>query len=113
MNFGRKLKMVLEIKELKHKEFANMLGIPTSTLEGYLNSGKQPDFEVLEKIASMLNVSVDYLLDNNFTPQPNLVSAKELSMIAKLRTFNKTERNIIYFLVDKLYGGSGGSDQDE
>lgn len=40
MNFGRKLKMVLEIKELKHKEFANMLGIPTSTLEGYLNSGK-------------------------------------------------------------------------
>lgn len=106
MNFGQKLKSVLEIKDLRHKEFAKVLGIPASTLEGYLNSGKQPDFELLVKIASALNVSIDYLLDNDFTPLPNLVSAKELNMLSKLRTLGKTERNVIYFLVDKMYGES-------
>lgn len=103
MDFGQKLKSVLEIKDLRHKDFAQMLDIPSSTLEGYLNSGRQPDFDLLVRIASTLNISLDYLLENDYTPLPNLVSTKELNMIAKLRTLGKTERNIIYFLVDKFY----------
>lgn len=103
MDFGHKLKSVLEIKDLRHKDFAKMLGIPPSTLEGYICSGKQPDFDLLVRIASTLNISLDYLLENDYTPLPNLVSTKELNMIAKLRTLGKTERNIIYFLVDKFY----------
>ncbi len=106
MNFGQKLKSILEIKDLRHKEFAKMLDIPPSTLEGYLNSGKQPDFELLVRIASTLNISIDYLLGNDFKPLPNLVSTKELNMLAKLRKLGKTERNVIYFLVDKFYGDS-------
>lgn len=106
MDFGNRLKEILEIKELQHKEFAKMLGIPSSTMEGYLNSGRQPDYELLVRIASTLNISIDYLLGNDFKPLPNLVSAKELNMLTKLRTLGKTERNVIYFLVDKMYGES-------
>ena len=106
MDFGKRLKEVLEIKELKHKEFAKMLNIPSSTMEGYLNSGRQPDYELLVRIASTLNLSIDYLLGSDIKPLPNLVSTKELNMLAKLRTLGKTERNVIYFLVDKMYGDS-------
>lgn len=113
MKFGEKLKFVMEIKNVTQKELAEILNISPSTLNGYINTNRQPDFDTVVNIASALDVTTDYLLSHNAAPQPNLVSLKELNMLTKLRTLAKTERNIIYFLVDKFYNDSEDKPKDE
>lgn len=46
------------------KDFAKVLGISYPTYMGYENRGREPKFELLTKIASVLHVSIDDLLDN-------------------------------------------------
>ncbi len=103
MDFGSKLKTLLEIRNIRHKDFAALLGISPSTLNGYLNSGRQPDFELVKKIASILGVTTDYLLDYTNPSQSQQISVKELNMLSKLRELDKTGRNVIFYLVEKLH----------
>lgn len=102
MKFGEKLGKLLEMKDIKQKDFAAILNISKSTLNGYINTERQPDFELVKQMASILDVTTDYLLDYNHTPQPQPVSVKELAMLTKLRNLDKDKRNIIFALVDML-----------
>ena len=102
MKFGEKLKFLLEIKDIRHKDFARVLNISYSTLNGYLNTDRQPDFELVKKIASVLDVTTDYLLDYNHTPTAEPISVRELALIKSLREFPKEKQNIIFELVEML-----------
>lgn len=44
------------------KDFADVLNIPYTTLKGYENAGREPKYNILVKIADILNVSLDDLL---------------------------------------------------
>ena len=44
------------------KEFAALLELPYTTYAGYENQGREPKFETLCKIASILHITVDELL---------------------------------------------------
>lgn len=61
--FGTQLKNYLDYKGIRQKDFAKKLGINASTLNGYIKNTRQPDFELVKKIASELDVSLDYLFD--------------------------------------------------
>ena len=102
MKFGEKLKFLLEIKDIKQKDFARVINISPSTLCGYINSDRQPDFELVKKIASVLDVTTDYLLDYNHTPTPEPISVRELALIKNLREFPKEKRDMIFRLVEML-----------
>ena len=102
MKFGEKLKFLLEIKDIKQKDFATAINISASTLNGYINSDRQPDFELVKKIASVLGVTTDYLLDYNHTPTPEPISVRELALIKNIREFPKEKQKIIFDLVEML-----------
>lgn len=102
MEFGKKLKMLLEYKDIQHKKFAETLNIHPSTLNGYLNEGKQPDFELVRKIAATLEVSTDYLLDYNDKAQGPPLSNEELAMLTKFRKFPKEKQDLVISLVEML-----------
>lgn len=106
MEFGKKLKLVLEFKDIKQKDLATVLHISPSTLSGYINNGKQPDFDVVKRIASVLGVTTDYLLDYNDTSSEPPLSVSEMPLIAKLRALDKDKRELIFKLVDMLDEGS-------
>ena len=95
MTFGEKLSELLEERHLKQKEFAGMLNIAPTTLNGYIKDKRQPDFELIKRIASTLGVSVDYLLGGGSFN----ITAKELSLITRLRTLSEQQQKIIYDLV--------------
>lgn len=95
MTFGEKLSELLEERHITQKEFAKTLNIAPTTLNGYIKDKRQPDFELIKRIASTLSVSVDYLLGGGSF---NL-TAKELSLITKLRTLSEEQQKIIYDLV--------------
>lgn len=98
MAFGEKLYELLEDRDISQKEFAKTLNIAPTTLNGYIKEKRQPDFELVKKISSVLKVSVDFLLDNS--ENAFNITAKELSMLQKLRTLSKEQQQIIYDLVN-------------
>ncbi|MBQ8842892.1 MAG: helix-turn-helix transcriptional regulator [Ruminiclostridium sp.] len=98
MAFGERLLRLLEEREITQKKFAAMLNIAPTTLNGYIKSNRQPDFELVKCIASTLGVSTDYLLDYN-GDGINLTE-KELSAIIKLRSLDRSQQDIIYNLID-------------
>ena len=54
MTFGDRLLNLLDEKEISQKDFAAMLNIAPSTLNGYIKNKRQPDFEVIKNIVFIL-----------------------------------------------------------
>lgn len=64
MSFEDKLRSELLFKNIQIKEFAGMINIPYSTLLSYLDgSNRLPKVEILNRMAKVLGVSIEYLID--------------------------------------------------
>jgi transcriptional regulator with XRE-family HTH domain len=55
--------------DIKQSELARKTGITKTTISNYVNAKKMPQLSVVEKIADVLNISVDYLLGRSNKPQ--------------------------------------------
>ena len=97
MTFGERLRGLLEDREITQKEFAAMLRIAPTTLNGYINDKRQPDFALLKEIAVILGVSIDFLLDYN--RGETVLNVRELSLITGLRRLPKQQQEIVHTLV--------------
>ena len=62
MNIGGRIRKAIERKYDKLKDFSKESGIPYRTLYEYFNDERMPGGEVLLKIQSNLDVSIDWLL---------------------------------------------------
>ena len=62
MQFGDRLRNLLDEKMITQKQMAKDLSIVPSTLGNYIRNLRQPDFDTLCVIADYFNVSCDYLL---------------------------------------------------
>lgn len=62
MDFGSRLKELLNDRQLSQKDFAEDLSIAASTVGNYVRGIREPDYETLKRIASYFNISIDYLL---------------------------------------------------
>ena len=60
--YSVRLRNTLELLDIKQSELAKKSGITETTISNYINAKKTPRLGVIEKIADVLNVSVDYLL---------------------------------------------------
>jgi len=67
MQFGDKLRWLIEEHDLTQRQLSAELNIPASTLANYVNHQSQPDFDMLKRFAAHFNVSIDYLL--NYHPK--------------------------------------------
>ncbi|MGN0684414.1 MAG: helix-turn-helix domain-containing protein [Oscillospiraceae bacterium] len=100
MEFGDKLLSILNEREISQKDFAALLNIAPTTLNGYIKNKRQPDFALVKRIAFSLNVSIDYLLDYNNSSLD--LDIAELSLIDKLRKMDFKERKVVYDLVNLI-----------
>lgn len=60
--FGKRLKFLLELKEIKNKDLANALNLAPNSISSYLSDQRSPDLKTLIKISDYLNVNSDFLL---------------------------------------------------
>lgn len=51
--------------DLSQGEIAARIGVARTRYSGYENTGREPDFETLTKIADYYDVSLDYLFGRN------------------------------------------------
>jgi transcriptional regulator with XRE-family HTH domain len=70
MNFSERLKQLRTNKELTQRELAKLLNLSNGSIAMYETGKREPDFNILEKIADFFNVSVDYLLGRETPERP-------------------------------------------
>lgn len=63
MAFAAMLKQLREEKRLSQKDIADYLGITRQAVASYELAKREPDYEVLKKLADYFDVSIDYLLE--------------------------------------------------
>jgi len=61
---GNRLKRAREKKRMTQQEVADKLGVSNGAISGYERNYRDPDTEMLKKLATLYEVSVDYLTGN-------------------------------------------------
>lgn len=62
MNYGTRIAELRENKGLTQEELATTLGITRAALSHYEKNRRKPDFEILNQLADLFEVSIDYLI---------------------------------------------------
>lgn len=76
MSFGTRLKRLLVEHEMTQNDLARYLHLAKGTVSGYVNDSHMPDAAMLDKIASMFDVSLDDLLDRTRPQSGELIEIK-------------------------------------
>lgn len=97
MDFGDKIREIREKRGLSQKELAVKIGVAKSTYSLYESGKREPDVEKIKKIAKVLEVSGDDLLDidvsyNNFNP---ILDTTETLLIEKYRSISDDGKTLI------------------
>lgn len=104
MNLGYRLKLLLQEKQITQKQLSQNLHIAQSTLNGYINGYREPDFKMLDTLACYFDVSVDYLLGrcNSTTKDNEILNSDETELIHLYRQMSNSQR---YFTMEqaKIY----------
>lgn len=69
MSIGSTLKKLRAQKNLNKKEAARFLGMPYTTYNNYESDTREPGSKALIKLSRFYEVSIDYLLENPYTPE--------------------------------------------
>ena len=64
MTFGKRLKLILEFKEISQRSFAKTINISESQLSKLLNNKKRPTTRELKSIIQVLNIPYDCIIGN-------------------------------------------------
>lgn len=96
-DLGHRLKLSRVQKRMAQKTVADMLDINRTTMSAYETGANTPPPEVLMKLASLYNVSVDYLLGIDTKPTLQLDGLSDIQIEAVKATadaFRETNKLI-------------------
>lgn len=99
MTFGQRLKKLIEINDVTQRDVCKQLNIAVTTLNGYVNDHREPDYQTLKSLACYFKVSTDYLLGITDVPQTLGLPTDEKSR-RLLYHYNKLDSNLQEMLID-------------
>lgn len=91
MTFGEILRTLMEEHDMTQKEVATALNIAPSTMGGYVQGTREPDFATLRQIAAFFRVSIDYLLNYH---SGQATSWQEEELLRIFRTLTEEQRAV-------------------
>lgn len=107
MNIGLKILNLLNHQNITQKQLSIDLGIPQSTLNGYISNRRQPDYETLLKIANYLKVSCDYLLDNlqkdSTLSESDQITKDDLRLLSYYHRLFDTQQEVVMEQAKLMY----------
>lgn len=105
MDFGERLtELRISNGYSKRNEFAEKLGIPSTTLRNYETGVREPGHTFLKQISEFFNVSVDYLLgltDEKEVLNSFRLKTSEYEHIEKYRNLDNHGKDIVNMILDK------------
>jgi transcriptional regulator with XRE-family HTH domain len=63
--FSERLEKACKASQISQKDIALMLGVSPATLNGWIKGTREPNIPMIRAIASLLNISIDWLIDTN------------------------------------------------
>lgn len=101
MIFAECLQELREDRNISRKELAAFLNISVSTLGMYEQGRREPNIEMLIKLADYFNVSLDFLVGrvNNSEERKNMLEALRLKN--RIDHLPQEYKNIIEFMLSK------------
>ena len=111
MKLNEKLDILLTRRNIKRVDFADKVGITYRAFAYYMSDTRKPRRGILEKIAKELNVTTEFLLDDN----KELELTLEESFIKKMTENGKNPAEAAKFLSQSkgLFAGNSLSDDDK
>lgn len=69
MKLGKRLKSLLNQKDLTQRDLARHFGWGDTTVSNYISGNRQPDLETTQALADFFDVTLDYLLGRTDNPK--------------------------------------------
>lgn len=82
--FGERLKRLRTKKKMRQEDVAKNLGIARTTYAMYEQNSREPDFDILQKLADFFEVTTDYLLTGRTEPPKEAGQVDEISSEVKI-----------------------------
>lgn len=92
--FGLRLRALRNEKKLTQDELGKLLNVSGKTIGTWERDSRQPNIEAINKLASIFDVTTDYLLENSNEKQPQ-----------KYYDLSDKEKNDIAIQAEKLMEG--------
>ena len=100
MRFARILQDLREDKDISRKDLAMVLNISVSTLGMYEQGRREPNIDMLIKIANYFDVSIDFLVGRSFKNENNEVLTEALHVKNQIDKLPKGYKDIINFMLE-------------
>ncbi|MDE6087247.1 MAG: helix-turn-helix domain-containing protein [Oscillospiraceae bacterium] len=85
---------------MTQKQVAAALGIGESSYCSYENGTREPNYQMLIKIADFFDVSLDYLLNHKISETDFTMSPENLEILKKYYAMELSARNLVNRLMD-------------
>lgn len=97
MSFSVRLENLIEENNITQKQLSIELHIAATTLNGYVNNHREPDFHTLVRLARYFDVSTDYLLGltEEKKPTPSSLTTAEGTLIQLYRTLLPNRQELL------------------
>lgn len=78
---GERIAQLRESRKMTQEELAKKIGISRASLSHYEKNRREPDYEVLQRIADYFHVSMDYLMGR--TDNPNAILGADTKLFTE------------------------------
>lgn len=81
MSFSQTLNYLRKKHNVTQEELAHFLNVSRSTIAGYETRNREPEYEVLTKIATFFNVSIDFLITGSENHISTTIEHKDIDYL--------------------------------
>lgn len=96
MDYGARIKDLINDHDMKQKAFAAELGLSANILSNYITGRTTIPPEAMAGVAAYFSVTADYLLGLTDDPLPPFpLSAEERALVTRYRTLTGAQRELV------------------
>lgn len=113
MNTVEKIFSILKDRNIKQKTFASAIGVSQGNVTDWKKGRSNPSRDVLSRISSYLNVSIDYLLGSEATSDMDSfpLTRQEEELIFCYRQASPDDRAMVDLALKKYRANPAASDK--
>ena len=100
MSFAERLQELREDKGISRKDLAASLNITVSALGMYEQGRREPNIDMLIKMADYFDVSIDFLVGRSFKNENNELLVEALHLKNEIDKLPQGYKNIIDFMLN-------------
>ena len=99
IEFNEKLRRLRRNKKLTQEQLANILQVSSGTIAMWETAKREPDFTMVQKIATFFDVSIDYLLGHNDDVGKAVISHN----VVKIPVYGTIPAGVPTEMIDETY----------